>query len=40
MTRPGLARKITEAAALASAGDRNPWITPGPSRGDVLRMVS
>jgi 2-polyprenyl-6-methoxyphenol hydroxylase-like FAD-dependent oxidoreductase len=40
MTRPGLARKITEAAALASTGGRDPWIAPGPSRTEVLKMLS
>ncbi|HXC84072.1 MAG TPA: FAD-dependent oxidoreductase [Trebonia sp.] len=34
MTRPGLARKITEAAS------RDPWIAPGPSRTEVLKMLS
>jgi len=40
MTRPGLARKITEAAALATAGGRDPWTTPGPTRAEVLKMLS
>jgi len=46
MTRPGLARKITEAASLAntgaraSAGGRDPWLAPGPSRTEVLKMLS
>lgn len=40
MTRPGLARKITEAAALATAGGRDPWTAPGPTRAEVLKMLS
>jgi flavin-dependent dehydrogenase len=40
MTRPGLARKITEAAALAAAGGRDPWTAPGPTRAEVLKMLS
>jgi flavin-dependent dehydrogenase len=40
MTRPGLARKITEAAALANTGGRDPWLAPGPSRTEVLKMLS
>lgn len=40
MTRPGLARKITEAAAAANAGSRDPWLAPGPSRTEVLKMLS
>lgn len=33
MTRPGLADKIT-------GGRRDPWIAPGPSRGELLKMLS
>ena len=40
MTRPGLARKITEAAALATGGGRDPWTAPGPTRAEVLKMLS
>ena len=35
MTRPGLAAKIA-----AAAGGRDPWAAPGPSRGEVLQMLS
>lgn len=35
MTRPGLARKIAEAA-----DGRDPWVAPGPSRAEVLKMMS
>jgi len=40
MTRPGLARKITAAAELALAGGRDPWLAAGPSRTEVLKMLS
>ena len=40
MTRPGLTQKITEAAELATAGGRDPWTAPGPSRAEVLKMLS
>lgn len=33
MTRPGLADKI-------AAGRRDPWIAPGPSRGELLKMLA
>jgi hypothetical protein len=35
MSRPGLARAIS-----AAARGRDPWITPGPSRTEVLKMLS
>jgi len=35
MSRPGLARAIT-----AAADGRDPWIAPGPTRTEVLKMLS
>jgi 2-polyprenyl-6-methoxyphenol hydroxylase-like FAD-dependent oxidoreductase len=40
MTRPGLARAITAAAARARPDGRAPWLAPGPSRAEVLKMLS